>query len=206
MASPFWRVVDWLGRFTTLQAIIQSQFLHTWFWPMSSAIVVAGSGVWQHEPIMWALMAGTIAFAAVTMGMLAVIGLRMQTSPQNKLMMKVVFHQDLTPREAPLIGTRQQRRSHDRQMLSSSQIVQNVSRTLDKVQLGVELTNNAFFAITAFLERAETEVEGEKPPPQHIPKTAGNNPARNFSQVHGRCNPDGPMAVSASQRKHGHAD
>ena len=166
-------VVDWAGRATTIQTIIQSQFLQTWFWPMLSGLIVIASGILQREPVMWALMAGMIAFAAVTVGMLAVIALRVQTSPQNKLLNKVVLHHDLTPREAPLLGTRQQRRAHDResrQMLSSSQIVPNVNRTLDKVQLGVELTNNSYFPISVILERAETQVEGETPPRSTFPK------------------------------------
>ena len=103
--------LDWIGRITTIQAIIQSQFFHTWFWPMAGGLATTISGILQGVPVMWALMAGMIAFAAVTLGLLAVIALRIQTSPQNKLLSKVVFHCDLTPKEAPLLGTRQQRRA-----------------------------------------------------------------------------------------------
>jgi hypothetical protein len=141
-------VLDWIGRFATIQAIIQSQFFQTWFWPMAGGLATAVSGLLQGVPVIWALMAGLIAFAAVTIGMLAVITLRIQTSPQNKLMSKVVFHCDLTPKEAPLLGNRQQRRAlakySEPTLLSSSQIVPNVNRTLDNAQLGVELTNNSW--------------------------------------------------------------
>ena len=166
----FKTLVDWIGRFATIQAIVQSQFLQTWFWPMVGGLATTVSGLLQGVPVMWALMAGTIAFASVTVGMLALIGVRMQLSPQNKLLHKVIFHHDLTPREAPLIGTRQQRRAQERQILSKSQVVPNVNRTLDKSQLGLELTNNAFFPISIILERAETEIEGETPPRSVFPK------------------------------------
>ena len=46
------------------------------------------------------------------------------------------------------------------------------NRTLDKVQVGVEITNNAFFPISCFLESADTEIEGEKPPRSNFPKPA----------------------------------
>lgn len=168
--------IDWIGRFTTLQAIIQSQFFQTWFWPMAGGLATTVSGLLQGVPVMWALMAGTIAFAAVTLGMIAVIALRIQTSPQNKLIYKVVFHHDLTPCEAPLIGTRQQRRANARQasqMISKTQIVPNVNRTLDKGQLGVEVTNNSYFPISVILEKAETEIETETPPRSTFPKPPG---------------------------------
>ena len=58
-------------------------------------------------------------------------------------------------------------------MISSSQIVQNVSRTLDKAQIGVELTNNSYFPISVILEKAETEIEGETPPRSAFPKPPG---------------------------------
>src|SRR5690242_12940506 len=128
MFKAFRSLLDWIGRAVTLQGVIHSQFFQTWFWPLLSAIATGLAGIAEHQSLMWVLMAAAIAFAAVTIGMVAVIALRVQTSPQNKLLSKVVFHHDLTPREAPLLGTRQQRRAKARQehqMISSSQIVPN---------------------------------------------------------------------------------
>ena len=62
-------------------------------------------------------------------------------------------------------------------MLSSTQIDPNVSRTIDKAQIGVEITNTAIFPISCFLENAETEIEGEKPPRSKFPKAAVMVPA-----------------------------
>jgi hypothetical protein len=165
-------ILDWIGRILTFQTIVV--FAQTWLWPVVGGVITTIAGILQGVPIMWALMAGAVTFAMVTVGMLAIMGMRTQLSPQNKLMHKVVFQHDLTPCEAPLIGTRQQRRAQSKQgeiqMLSKSQIVPNVNRTLDKAQLGVEVTNTSFHPISVILERAETEIEGERPPRSSFPK------------------------------------
>jgi hypothetical protein len=43
-------------------------------------------------------------------------------------------------------------------------------RTLDKIQLGVQLHNTAHFPISAFLEFADTEMEDKRPPRTDYPK------------------------------------
>lgn len=169
-------LLDWISRWFTIQSLINSEIFHTWFWPLLGAVVTGASGIGGGVAIMWALVAAAITFAAITLGLLGVFALRVQNSPQNKLAVKTIFNCDLTPREAPLFGNRHQRRSalarEAPKMLSSSQIDPSANRTMDKAQLGVEITNNAFFPISCILQSAETEVEGEKPPRSEFPKKA----------------------------------
>jgi hypothetical protein len=45
-----------------------------------------------------------------------------------------------------------------------------VARTIAEAQLGVALKNEAMFPISCFLESAETELQGERPPRSKFPK------------------------------------
>src|SRR5258708_25505984 len=105
-----WRFLEWFGRAHAIHAILQTEFVRTWLLPLLSSVLTGTSGAIGGIPLMWVMMASAIVFAAVTLGSMGALGLRVQTSPQNKLAYKTVFHCDFTPREMPLIGNRHQRR------------------------------------------------------------------------------------------------
>ena len=94
----------------------------------------------------------------------------------DRLSSQVIFNCDLTPARPAMLGSRQQRRATSKQAqipdLSPTQIDAQVSRTLDYGQLGVEITNNATFPISCFLEFADTEIEGFRPPRSKYPKAS----------------------------------
>ena len=122
--KPLWkRAVEAFGLGHAIHTIIQMEFVQTWLLPVVWTMITGASGVLGGLPLMWVLMASAIVFAAITTAVLAIWALRAQTSPQNRLTSKAVFHCDLTPREAPLIGNRQVRRAQGKQtpkILSSS--------------------------------------------------------------------------------------
>jgi hypothetical protein len=169
--KPLWkRALEYVGIGHSIHTVVQTEFFQTWLIPLGSTMLTGAAGAGQ-APLMWVITASSIVFATTTIGLAGMWALRAQNSPQNKLTYKPVFHCDLTPREAPLIGNRQRRRSQGPPlMLSSTQLNPNVTRTLDKVQVGVEITNTALFPISFFLESAETEIEGEKPPRSVFPR------------------------------------
>jgi hypothetical protein len=175
MAGKFRKIWEGIAHYETASAILHSEFVRSWLWPLVSAMLTGGSGVVGGQSLMWVCVASSIVFMTVTMGMVANLVLRERKSPQNKLFVKPVFQCDLTPKEKPLIGNRHQRRSQGSQqpqpqMLSATQLGINVNRTIDVGQIGVELTNNAFFPISCSLYSAETVLEGERPPRSKFPK------------------------------------
>lgn len=79
-------------------------------------------------------------------------------TPAHKLRYAgTVINQDLHPLN------RQSRRAES----SSGKIV---PRTIDKIQIGIQLHNTANFPISLYLESADTEMEGNKPPRGIFPK------------------------------------
>jgi hypothetical protein len=181
----FWGTLEWVSRAEILSTIIHSEFVRNWLVPVMGTLLTGSSGILGGQPLMWAFVASSIVFMALMLGMVASLALRERNSPQNKLVAKAVINRDLTPRETPLIGNRKQRRAqHGLQtMLSSSQMAFGVNRTLDKVQVGIDVTNNAHFPISLILESADTEIEGEKPPRSHFPKPPAIVPAGNTVRI-----------------------
>lgn len=174
------RALEYVAYGHSVHTILQTEFVRTWLLPSVLSAMTGTYGINDGVSLMWVLMASALVFMAVTLTTAGIMLLRIQSTPQNKMLFKAVFHCDLTPREAPLIGNRHQRRAQNKQvpqMLSSTQVDPNVSRTLDVAQIGVEVTNTAIFPISCFLESAETEIEGEKPPRTHFPKDAVTVPA-----------------------------
>jgi hypothetical protein len=176
MANRLVRALDWYARGETISTLVHSEFVRNWLGPAVSTALTGGTGLWGGLPLMWVCVGSSIVFMTTTLGMAGLLVVKERNSPQNKLMTKPIVNRDLTPREAPLLGNRRQRLAHKSrhgpQMLSSSQVAVGVNRTLDKVQVGVEVMNNAFFPISIILAAADTEIEGEKPPRSAFPKAA----------------------------------
>jgi hypothetical protein len=177
--SKIWAAFEWASRAEVLSTIIHSEFVRNWLVPVAGTMLTGGSGILGGQPLMWAFVASSIVFMTLMLGMAASLAVRERNSPQNKLIAKAIINRDLTPRESPLLGNRKQRRAqHGLQtMLSSTQVTLGVNRTLDKVQVGIEVTNNAHFPISVILESADTEIETEKPPRSHFPKPSAICPA-----------------------------
>ena len=120
-------------------------------------------------------MATTLTAMGTVVTAGAVILYLERRNPVNKLQYIIIFQMDLTPAPRPEIGNRQQRRAAPKGelvMLASNQVDMRVQRTLDRAQLGVELTNASFYPISLFLEKAYTEIEGFEPPRSVFPKPA----------------------------------
>lgn len=160
------RWLDWIGRWQTVQAIIQSEFIRTILWPVIYAILTAVAGYWGNFPLMWVLVAVAVVFASVAHGILRSSEYRERKNPLNKLRyISTAVNYDLTQLPSP---NRQQRRS--------GKIAQIVPRTLDKIQIGVHLRNEATFPISLYLDKADTAIETDdgdlKPPRSQYPKAA----------------------------------
>ena len=145
-----------------------------WIWPFVPAVIAALAGYFQSLPLMWIVMATTLTAMGTVVAAMAVIMYFERRNPLNKLQHTIVFQVDLTPAKRIGVGlNRQQRRAPkppEVLTLSSNQIDPAVPRTIDKAQLGVELTNISFYPISCFLEKAHTEIEGILPPRSDFPK------------------------------------
>ena len=129
------RLLEWVGTGHSIHILLQTELVRAWLFPLGSAVLTGTSGVLGGIPLMWVLMASAVVFVTITLATVGIMALRIQSSPQNKLVYRTVFHCDLTPREAALIGNRQQRRAQGKQahtILSSTQLDPCVSRTIDK--------------------------------------------------------------------------
>ena len=174
MANKIMQGLEWASRAETVSALIHSDFARNWLWPVASTLLTGTTGVVGGVPAMWVMVGSSVVFMTVTMGMVANLALKERNTPQNKLITKPMINRDLTPCHSPLVGNRRQRLAqksmNQEQMLSSSQVMVGVNRTLDKIQLGIEITNTALFPISCILVSADTEIEGEKPPRSNFPK------------------------------------
>ena len=111
-------------------------------------------------------------------GLLRLDEYRERKNPHNKI--RYVGTHLLTDLDAAVIPVAAQGNRHQRralkghapapQRLSANQVMVGVSRTLNKIQVSVSIRNDAVFPISVFLESADTEVEGQKPPRGVFPK------------------------------------
>lgn len=168
-------VLDWIGHFETIQTIVHTEFVRTLLLPTVWTVLVAAGGYVQGIPLMWIMMAAALTFMAVTQALLRADELKERKNPEHKLTYAIVFQMDLNEAPMPLVGNRQQRRGQQvrkmpRQMLSPTQLSPQVSRKIKKGQLGIEVTNNANFPISACLLNADTEIEDFSPPRSDFPK------------------------------------
>jgi hypothetical protein len=155
-------------------------FLREWLLPFVPPLVVGVVGYLQAEPWMWILVAMSIVFAMVMMGLVALTAYLERRSPINKLRATVAFACDLTPAttqpQLPFGSNRLQKRAQksigDVITLSSTQLNPNVPRTLDKAQFGIDIVNRAPYPISCFLFSASTSIDGLDPPRSTFPKPA----------------------------------
>jgi len=148
--------IEGLGIVHSIHGMVTSEFVRTALLPTVSTVSTALAGYLGDAPVMWIIMASALTFMGVSVSLVAGFLLAAQNTPENKLTHQAVFQVDLNVVPAPLIGNRQQRRavvatSKVRTMLSSRELSPHASRTMEKGQLGLELTNNGTFPISCFL-------------------------------------------------------
>lgn len=170
---------DWIGHLDTVQTVIHTEFVRTVLFPSLLTGLTAVSGWLGGVPIMWIVMASTVVFGAVSLGVLCLSQYMERKSPLNKLkFIGTRIAADLSPATVPaqLFGNRRQRRAQSskpvERVLAQNEIAAGVPRTLEKIQVGVAVRNDATFPISLFLEAADTEMDGEKPPRTSYPKPA----------------------------------
>jgi hypothetical protein len=165
--------LEWIGHFEAVKAIVYSEFFRATLLPLVWTVLTAVAGYTQGIPLMWVMVGTAASFMFVVLAMAGTYALKQQQTPQNRLTYNVVYQGDLTPANPPLLGNRHQRRSQRRQphqQLSATQLDPHVSRTIDKGQLGIEVTNNALFPISLIFVSAKSEIEGFEPPRTDYPK------------------------------------
>lgn len=151
----FKRFIDFIGRVQVVQSILA--FLKPFVWPWVAAVLTGTVGYFGNQPLMWVLMASALSFMGVSVGFWFIDNYRQRKSPVNKFLYAgTAFNYDLKPM------ARQARRA------AATGAIQ--ARLLDKAQIGVYMQNSAPFPISAFLETAETEIEGIKPPRSLFPR------------------------------------
>jgi len=102
------KILEWVGHFETIQAILHTEFFRTLLWPTVMSGVTAWAGLAGHIPLMWILMATALAFMATMQGLLRTSEFMERKNPLNKLkILQVGIGLDLTPMVVP---NRQQRR------------------------------------------------------------------------------------------------
>jgi hypothetical protein len=121
------------------------------------AAATGTAGWFGHLPLMWIMMASALTFMGVTAGVFFVGTTKDRNTYVHKIRYRgTIVNYDLTPL------ARKGRRAQATGAVPA--------RTLDKVQIGVSLHNSARFPITVILQRAETEMEGERPPRSMFPR------------------------------------
>jgi hypothetical protein len=163
-------------------------FFREWILPFVPPLVVGVVGYLQAEPWMWILVAMSIVFAMVMLGLTSLTLYLERRSPINKLQTAVGFACDLTPAitqpQLPFGSNRSQRRAQksigDVVTLSPTQLNPNVSRTIDKAQLALDVVNNAPYPISCFISSASTNIEGFEPPRSTFPKPPYLIPVRGY--------------------------
>jgi hypothetical protein len=154
--GKFWK---WLGDFELIHFIIHTDFFRTLLLPLVLSGITAASGILGHQPVMWIVMAATLAFAATMQGLLRTSEYMERKSPFGKLrFIQTAVGIDLTGIAQP---TKPQKITN---------ISQLPKRTIDKMQLGIDLQNTATFPISILVVAAESEIDHLTPPRSHFPK------------------------------------
>lgn len=156
------KIRQWLemaGHIETLHAI--GQYLYALAGPMILAGATAISGYMADFPLMWILMATTLTFAGAIIIVLGASQHLQRTNPNGKLrFVQSWVAMDLTPLPQP---NRLQRRAGQQQEMPP--------RHIDRIQLGMQVRNDAHFPISVFIEYAESEVEDITPPRTQYPQS-----------------------------------
>jgi hypothetical protein len=171
----FFKGLDAVGHYETVQSILHTEFVRTLLVPAVTTALTVVTGYLQGLPIMWIMVGGALVFMAVTQGMLRAAELRLMANPENKVVVVAVhFGRDLTAATMPATGNRRQRRAQAAaalQMIPAHHIVHGVSRELEWGQVAVEVRNNAVFPISMILHDAKTEVAELRPRRGDFPRS-----------------------------------
>jgi hypothetical protein len=121
---------------------------------------------------MWIIMATSLTAMAVVVCYLIIYLIVERNNPSNKIQWNPIFQVDLTPVKMPAPGNRSTRRVQklDDNILTTHNLNMNVSRTIDKGQLGLEIINNSPLTISCILMSAETSLQEYEPPRSKFPK------------------------------------
>lgn len=135
---------------------------------MLTGAATGAAGILGGVPAMWVIMASTLAFAGMAVGLFTVSAYRQKETPEGKLRYNgTIFNFDLFP----VPDNRKTRRvtaSAGRRVIPTN--VEPLIRELQYAQLGIELINYADFPMSLIVESADTEVEGKTPPRARYPK------------------------------------
>ena len=147
---------DWISRFEAGRSFL------TFAAPTIPAILAATGGILGNAPWMWIIMSTALVFMGVTVSIYFIKVNIQSSTPEHKLRYSgTAINYDLLDNPA----NRQQRRAAD-----TPKGTQIIPRHLSKIQIGIHLFNTASFPISAYLEKAETEIEGTTPPRSTYPK------------------------------------
>jgi hypothetical protein len=155
------RLWEALGLFGHLHAIYI--LLSEIFLPLAVAVSTAVAGYLGSFPLMWIIMATSLAFMASAISIMTISLYLERLNPENKIsVVQTIFLNDLIP----LSVNRQQRRS--------GQVSTTTTRHLQNGQLGVEVVNSSSFPISVFLAEASSEIDGATPPRSIFPRPAAS--------------------------------
>lgn len=143
------KALEWLGHFGAVQTILQTEFARNLVWPAVYAVLTGTAGILGGLPLMWVLMAASVAFAATVHSLLKADEYRERRDPLNKLRLAGWnIEHDLLPTDRGNPG----------------------ARRLNTVKFSVEIHNEASFPISFIVENADSEIEGRHPPRKKFPE------------------------------------
>jgi hypothetical protein len=165
--NTWWRALEWTGRAETIHSIMQAEFFRTLLLPMVTTVATGAAGVLGHIPLMWVIMATSLAFAGTAVGLLSASTYLERRNPAHKLqVMRTLFNFELVPISGP---NRKQRRYASKE---GGAPAVPAFRHFVKGQLGFEVWNRSSLPISLQVLAAETDLEGLKPPRGKFPKKA----------------------------------
>jgi hypothetical protein len=158
-------VLDWIGRYQVVQWLIAAA--KTTVLPAGLSVVTAYAGWAGGVPLMWIALAAVLVFAGTINALYYLMSYSRVITPENKLR----YVNTIVPIDLSAVSN--SRRAAQAQLV-------NHQRGISRIQVGVILQNMAHFPISAYIEHAETEMDGQTPPRASYPKppitiVPGNN-------------------------------
>ena len=154
----FWEALGLFGHLHAIYIIVSEIFL-----PLAVAVSTVIAGYLGSFPLMWIIMATSMAFMATAISIMTISLYLERLNPENKIsVVQTIFLNDLTP----LSVSRQQRRS--------GQAFVPSTRHIQYGQLGIEVINSSSFPISVYLSEASSEIDGLTPPRSNFPKPASS--------------------------------
>jgi hypothetical protein len=149
--------------------LVSTEFAQTVLAPAVMTAATGTAGYLGGIPAMWIIMASSITFAVIVMGLLFISIYRERESAEGKLRFtSTVFQYDLIPFKP----NRPQRRAAGQQYGVKAIILEPSIRHIENGQLGVEVFNGGTFPLSVILEAADTAIENKTPPRVQYPKPA----------------------------------